>query len=1189
MDHVLTEKARARAAVRIGLASPETILAWSTGEVVSGETLNYRTGRPVAGGLFCERIFGPERDHECACGKCRGIKFTGKRCERCGVLVGPSRARRQRMGHIELAAPVVHLWFFKLRPSALAHLIGVPTAALERIVYLQDYLVVDHGTTTLRKGQVLTEDKLRAARERFGEGFEALTGAEAIERLLRDFDAAALAQTLRQRLAALVQSARPSAERQAKLVRRLKVVEALARGGNQPDWMVLRRIPVIPPDLRPIIRLESGNYASSDLNDLYRRILQRNARLKKLLDDQAPEIILRNERRLLQQAVDSLFDNTRSTRPVIGAGNRPLRSLGDLLKGKEGRFRQNLLGKRVDFSARSVIVVGPELKLHQCGLPKAIALELFSPHILGRLLKTGAAATIRRALRMLQERDPAVWDALAEVMRGHPVLLNRAPTLHRMGIQAFEPVLVEGSALRLHPLVCKAFNADFDGDQMAVHLPLSTQAQAEAWERLAPARNVLSPANGQPVITPSKDMVLGCYHLTTPADDREGNAFHGPDEVRRTFDAGKVAIHDRVRLRLPAGRAVFTEDGGPQGPMLRTTVGRVLFDEVVPAGLPFYDLPMTARNLSRVIADCRARLGEQATITLLERVKEIGFREATRSGLSFSADDLRSPTGKARILAETERAAQKVRDRYLAGDVTDGERREKVVGLWLRAAKTIREDLIAELAADRREGRANPVYVMLTSGARGSAEQLGQLAGMRGLMTRPTGEVLETPIRSSFREGLSVLEYFSSTHGARKGLVDTALKTSESGYLTRKLVDAAQGVIVTMDDCGTPRGVRKSTAGEGALVGRVSCATIAHPVTDAEIVAAGEMIGADQAKVLAGLKLDAVEVRSPLTCEALRGVCRLCYGMDRSTGRLVELGTAVGVIAAQSIGEPATQLILRTFQTGGTASAPDITAGLPRVVALFEAHKPARPAVLAAIDGVVRLGGPKELHRARRVIFVRPADDRGRPVGKETAHPVPKGLEVRVATGDRVRAGQALTDGTPSPHDLLRTAGLEAVRTYLLDEIQGAYRLQGVEVDDKHVEVILARMLGSVKVRDGGDTDLLPGTVVERSALRAANARLGAGTAVARSAGRAKPAQGRPATGVSVLLGVSRAALQADGFLSAASFQETTRVLAEAALAGKVDELAGLKENVLLGRLVPTGTGFRLASAPGQDAPAQGQ
>jgi DNA-directed RNA polymerase subunit beta' len=1153
--------------VRIALASPEDVLAWSHGEVVNGETINYRTGRPVAGGLFCERIFGPERDWQCGCGKYRGLKHKGARCDKCGVQVAHSRGRRHRMGHIELACPVVHVWFFKLRPSILAHLLDLKSAVLERIIYQQDRVVMAPGNTPLKRMQVLSDEAYSAARAEHGSDFEAATGAEAIATLLRELDLCALARDLRRQLRDLMRKDKVPVERQRKLVRRCRIVEGLLRGGNRPEWMVLRRIPVIPPDLRPLALLESGNYATSDLNDLYRRILQRNARLKKLLDLNAPEVIVRNEKRLLQQAVDALFDNERANRPVVGAAGRPLRSLADMIKGKQGRFRQNLLGKRVDYSARSVIVVGPELKLHQCGLPKAIALELFQPFVIGRLLRTGAATSIHKARRLVRERANGVWDALASVMEGQHVLLNRAPTLHRMGIQAFEPVLIEGNAIRLHPLVCKAFNADFDGDQMAVHLPLSIEARAEAASLMTPANNVFSPANGQPIITPSKDMVLGCYYLTLTDD--KGNGARpvltaSPEEVIQAHAVGKIDTHAFVQVRLPLGQEVVSE-GGASSCRLVTTVGRVLFNDNLPAGMPFYDLELTAKNLSRIIADCRQRLGQEKTIALLERIKDVGFRAATRSGISIAVSDLRCPADKERVIAQTERAVEKVRAIYQRGDMAEDDRREKVIDLWLRATASVREGVMRELATagDGKEP-LSPVHVMVRSGARGSPEQLGQLAGMRGLMARPSGEVLEVPIKSSFREGLSVLEYFSSTHGARKGLVDLALKTADSGYLTRKLVDVAQGVIVTTHDCCTPEGVRRGPSA-GAILGRVAMETVIHPLTDEPIVRAGEMIGPEAARAIEALNGPDVLVRSVMLCEAERGVCRLCYGMDRATGRLVDLGQAVGVIAAQSIGEPATQLTMRTFQTGGVASTHDITTGLQRVIELFEAQEGQRPAVLAELAGEVRVGEVQERQRGRRVVFVRAVNEQGRPVGVEKGHALPRGAELLVRTGDRVELGQALTDGPVSPHDLLRVLGAPVVRQHLLSEIQEVYRQQGIDLDDKHIEIVLGRMLAWARVRDMGDSDLLPGALIERVALRKINRGLK-----------------RPATVVPELLGASAAALQAASFLSAASFQETTKVLTEAALAGKVDYLVGLKENVLLGKLVPAGTGFRPGAEGGR-------
>jgi DNA-directed RNA polymerase subunit beta' len=1166
-------------AVRIALAGPKDVLAWSSGEVTRPDTINYRTHRPEKGGLFCERIFGPEKDWECACGKYRGLKFKGMVCDRCGVKVAHSRVRRQRMGHIELAAPVVHIWFFKGVPSVLGQLLELKRAELEQVVYCKSHVVLDPGPTGLKVGRVLGDDELRRLGEQHGEAFRAATGAEAIEALLAGLDLAQMAGKLRGRLDELGSS---RGEERKKLVRRLSVVEALLRSPNRPEWMVLHRIPVIPPDLRPVVLLPSGNYAASDLNDLYRRVLQRNIRLKKLVDLRAPEVILRNERRLLQQAVDALFDNSRTTTPVEGTSRRPLRSLADMLKGKEGRFRENLLGKRVDYSGRSVIVVDPALRLHQCGLPKVMALELYQPFIIRRLREQDETLTVHRARRMILARDEAVWDALEEVMKGHPVLLNRAPTLHRMGIQAFEPVLVEGNAIRLHPLVCKAFNADFDGDQMAVHLPLSVEAIAEAKERMMAPGNIFSPANGQPIITPSKDMVLGCYYLTAgPIDGTPARVYADPAEVVRAHAEGRAGIHDVIAVRLPADRDVVREQGEEAAGKgrfrrVRTTVGRVLFNEVLPAGLPFYDLPLTGRNLGRLVADCRQVLGQEATVEVLERIKRVGFQEATRSGVSFAMDDLCSPAEKEALLARAQQQADVIVRRHEDGLIGDSERSEQLTALWARTTEAVAAQLMAGLAADRRADQPiNPLYAMAASGARGSQAQIGQLAGMRGPMRRPSGEVLETPIKASFREGLSSLEYWSSTSGARKGVVDTAMKTASSGYLTRKLADVAQHVVVTEEDCGTREGVRKTAVRAGDVVvrplaegvrGRVSCERVVHPVTRKVIVSAGETITPEQARALEELKREELVVRSPLCCRAARGVCRLCYGVDRSTGRLVELGTAVGIIAAQSIGEPATQLIMRTFHGGGQASTDDITLSLPRVIRLFEAPRSKRPAVLAEAAGVVHLGDGTQRRRGRPVVIVQPVDARGAPCGKEEVYVVPAGRRVLRQEGERVERGDVLTTGPIDPHELLRVTGPARVRAYLVDEIQKVYRTHGVDLDDKHVEVVVRQMLARVKLIEAGDTDLLPGQVVEQRVVEAANRALASGK--------------RPAQVEALLLGVSKAAVRAESFLSAASFQETTRVLTHAALAGQVDELRGLKENVLLGHLIPVGTGFRPAVEP---------
>jgi DNA-directed RNA polymerase subunit beta' len=1388
-------------AVRISLASPHDIRNWSFGEVKKPETINYRTYRPEKDGLFCERIFGPEKDWECACGKYRGMKYKGMICDRCGVKVTHSRVRRKRMGHIELAAPVVHIWFFKAMPSRLGTLLDMKTTSLEKIIYFQDYVVVNPAETPLKERQLLTEDDYRKAREAYGDTFEADMGAEAIKKLLEHLNLVDLSKKLRDELMELNKKEKPSKQKQRDLVKRLKVVESLRDSANKPEWMVLECIPVIPPDLRPLVLLDSGNFATSDLNDLYRRIINRNNRLKKLVDLNAPEVIIRNEKRMLQQSVDALFDNNRCKRPVLGSSNRPLKSLTDMIKGKQGRFRENLLGKRVDYSARSVIVVGPELRLHQCGLPKKIALELFQPFIIRRLKELGHADTIKSAKKMLERKDEQVWDILEEVIKNHPVLLNRAPTLHRMGIQAFEPVLIEGNAIRIHPLVCKGFNADFDGDQMAVHLPLSIEAQVEATVLMMSTNNIFSPANGQPIISPSQDIVMGCYYLTAargePGEQVEagdGMVFASPMEVFLAFAEKKVGTHARIKVRLPIEKKVIGEvryekdrvkvEEIPRASnkLVSTTVGRVLFNDILNPKMAFYDLPLTSKYLSRIIADCYQVLGRRETIELLDRMKELGFRESTRSGLSFATDDLRTPGNKDTIIRETEKDVERIQKQYQRGVITELERYNQVIDKWTHARDVITKQMMAELQNDRRDGKPhlNPIYLMAHSGARGGVEQIRQLAGMRGLMAKPSGQIIETPIKANFREGLSVLEYFSSTHGARKGLADTALKTADSGYLTRKLADVAQNVVITMHDCGSTQGITKGVVYKGeeierslseSIRGRVSRNNITT-ITGEVIVKENEMITWDQARKIEQLGVDKIIVRSPMTCQAALGVCRLCYGMDLATGTLVEEGMAVGIIAAQSIGEPGTQLTMRTFHIGGVArrsveesdvkakkagtiklervnavvndqnqrvaltrngeikvlnpkgldleaySVPngailmveegqqiqpgtvlvrwdphmipilaevggkvrfdeivegetlrkerdqaglerwviaehkgdlhpqivieddrgqslafyyvpekahlevregqkvsagtllaktprevggtqDITGGLPRVTEIFEARRPREPAVMAEIAGVVRLG---EKRRGKRSIMVQSVDDKGKSIGEEKEHLVPHGKHLRVHTSDYVREGDPLVDGPLVPHDILRISGIESVQNYLVREVQSVYRSQRVDIDDKHIEIIVAQMLRKVKVETMGDTGLLPGLVIDKFGFREINERLKdcvkvkdprdskfeEGKIVSKEAfeeERARlEADGKkpptyqppmPATCSTQLLGITKAAVQSDSFISAASFQETTKVLTEAALAGKVDYLVGLKENVILGHLVPAGTGFR--------------
>ena len=1366
------------ASVRISLARPQDIKSWSFGEVKKPETINYRTYRPEKDGLFCERIFGPEKDWECACGKYRGMKYKGMICDRCGVKVTHSRVRRKRMGHIELAAPVVHIWFFKAMPSRLGNLLDMKTSSLEKVIYFQDYVVIDPGTTELEPQQLLTEEEYRAARAQYGDGsFEADMGAEAVRKLLNKLDLVQLSEKLRVEL-----DETGSKQKKKDLINRLKIVESIRDSDNRPEWMVLDVIPVIPPDLRPLVLLDSGNFATSDLNDLYRRIINRNNRLRKLVDLNAPEVIIRNEKRMLQQSVDALFDNNRCKRPVLGSSNRPLKSLTDMIKGKQGRFRENLLGKRVDYSARSVIVVGPRLKIHQCGLPKKIALELYQPFIIRRLKELGHADTIKSAKKMLERKDEEVWDILEQVIANHPVLLNRAPTLHRMGIQAFEPTLVEGNAIHLHPLVCKGFNADFDGDQMAVHLPLSIEAQVEAHTLMLSTNNVFAPSNGKPIMSPSQDIVMGCYYTTVEMPDQrgEGMVFSGYDEVDLAFAQGVIALHAKIKMRLPKYQRLKTDDtSGKYGDVIDTTPGRVRFNEMLPAGLDFYNHAMRSGDLAGVISDCYQKIGRRATIHLLDDMMQLGFRESTRSGLSFATDDLVTPDTKTDFIKSAEKEVMKLKKSYDRGLMTGQERYNHVLDEWTNARELITKDMMDAMKNDVREGGwyVNPVFLMSHSGARGGIEQIRQLAGMRGLMAKPTGEIIETPIKANFREGLSVLEYFSSTHGARKGLADTALKTADSGYLTRKLADVAQNVVVTMDDCHTTQGITKGVVYRGEKVevslvdsinGRVSRQSIVNPVTDEVIVNESEMITPEIARKIEAMGLEKIQVRTPMTCDAPLGVCRRCYGMDMSTGALVEEGMAVGIIAAQSIGEPGTQLTMRTFHIGGSVSkqsvesdikskksgevrltrmraventvgeqivltrngeiaivddrgrevesyavptgatlkvregdavtdgtilcewnpysipilsevtgkirfedivdgetmrtereasgnirmmivdhkgdlhpqivvedaegkaldvqylperamimvkegaeigpgtilaempretggVSDITGGLPRVTEIFEARKPKDPSIIAEVDGTVEILAERK--RGKRTIVVRSES------GIEREHLVPHGKHFLVHSGDEVRAGQALVDGPLVPHDILRVSGEEAVQQYLLHEIQQVYQSQKVEINDKHCEIIIARMLRKVKIETSGDTSLLPGLVMDRFQFRKVNEELTScikisnpgdsdfsqGTIIPREtfeqtnaqieALGGTPAKGKKpksATASTQLLGITKAAVQSNSFISAASFQETTKVLTEAALAGKVDKLVGLKENVILGHLIPAGTGFRI-------------
>ena len=1382
--------------VKIQLASPNDIRSWSFGEVKKPETINYRTYRPEKDGLFCERIFGPERDWECACGKYKGTKHKGIICDRCGVKVTHSRVRRKRMGHINLAAPIVHIWFFKALPSRLATLLAMKTSDLEKVILFQDYVVTNAGQTPLKYKQLLTEEEYRLAYEKYRDDFKAEMGAESIRKLLQDMSLEEVANELREGLK------KTSSKQKIKdLTKRLKLVESIRLSGNKSEWMVMEVIPVIPPDLRPLVLLESGNFATSDLNDLYRRIINRNNRLKKLMDLNAPEVIIRNEKRMLQQAVDALFDNGRCRRPVQGTANRPLKSLTDMIKGKQGRFRENLLGKRVDYSARSVIVIGPELNLHQCGLPKKIALELYQPFIIRRLKERGLADTIKSAKKMLERRDREIWDVLEEVIYQHPVLLNRAPTLHRMGIQGFEPVLVEGNAIKIHPLVCKGFNADFDGDQMAVHLPLSIEAQVEAHTLILSTNNIFSPSNGQPMTSPSQDIVLGIYYLTSdqgvefvsPAvrkiehsDGQSYPMFRDPREAMTAYELGRVGVHAKVLVRMPAGVEVVEPERSyrlSESKRIVTSAGRCVFNDILPKGMGFYNYALGQKGASRVISDCYDKLGKALTLGLLDALKRLGFKYSTLAGLSFGITDLRIPESKAKILDEAQARVDRVVRDFQSDAITEGERYNQIVDVWVHAREQITKALLHSLETDRRPhdpGYLNPVHLMSDSGARGNVDQIRQLAGMRGLMSKPSGEIIETPIKANFREGLTVLEYFSSTHGARKGLADTALKTADSGYLTRKLADVAQNVIVNELDCGTQRGVPKSAIYKGeqvdvplsdVVIGRVARENIVNPVTDETIVRENQIITAQIARKIEDMGLESIRVRSPLTCDSPLGCCAKCYGEDLSTGEMVEEGLAVGIIAAQSIGEPGTQLTMRTFHTGGVAtravleseivaaesgtirfrdlkvaetgpaksrrlvslkrngeiaivddknrelekykvpygamilvadgvkvkagqkvvswdphSVPilaeaggvvkfqdieegetvrveaekkgstghyviiehkgekhpriqiedatgkildfhylpakarlevdegqtvmagdplarqprevsgtqDITGGLPRVTELFEARKPKEPAAMAEISGRVELRTDKR--RGKMTIIVR-SDS-----AMEREHHVPHDRHLLVHTGDHVDAGDPLTEGPLVPHNILSIRGEEALQQYLLTEVQAVYRGQGVTIDDKHIEIIVGQMLRKVKLDSVGDSALLPGDVVDKFRFREENARLAqslkivdggdsglavddvvtrekveeANVAVEASGGQtAKTRRPRPATAKTLLLGVTKASLQSESFLSAASFQESTKVFTEASLAGKVDELRGLKENVILGHLIPAGTSFK--------------
>ncbi|KPV44160.1 DNA-directed RNA polymerase subunit beta' [Alicyclobacillus ferrooxydans] len=1168
--------------MKIGLASPEKIRSWSHGEVKKPETINYRTLRPEKDGLFCERIFGPQRDWECHCGKYKRVRYKGVVCDRCGVEVTRSKVRRERMGHIELAAPVSHIWYFKGIPSRMGLVLDMSPRALEEVIYFASYVVTDPGDTPLEKKQLLSEKEYRSYREKYGYAFEAGMGAEAIKKLLLDINLDKEVDQLKEELRTA------QGQRRNRVIKRLEVLEAFRASGNEPSWMILEALPVIPPDLRPMVQLDGGRFATSDLNDLYRRVINRNNRLKRLLDLGAPDIIVQNEKRMLQEAVDALIDNGRRGRPVTGPGNRPLKSLSHMLKGKQGRFRQNLLGKRVDYSGRSVIVVGPELKIYQCGLPKEMALELFKPFVMKELVARGLAHNIKSAKRKVERVSPEVWDVVEDVIKEHPVLLNRAPTLHRLGIQAFEPILVEGRAIKLHPMVCTAYNADFDGDQMAVHVPLSAEAQAEARLLMLAAHNILNPKDGKPVVTPTQDMVLGPYYLTIERHgaEGEGRVFADPDEVNVCLQRREIDVHARIAIPAKSlGKASFTE--AQRNAFLITTPGKLIFNEVFPTDFPYlhsgakqnlYDgppdetfifekgvnlrerilnrpspKPIIKKDLGNILADCFDRYGTTQTAEILDRVKKLGFHYSCQAGITISVADIIVPQEKVTIIDEADQKDHKLVQQYRRGLITEEEKYMSFSQIWSEAKEKLSDTLMQSM------DELNPIYMMATSGARGSQSQITQLAGMRGLMANPSGQIIQLPIKSNFREGLTVLEYFISTHGARKGLADTALRTADSGYLTRRLVDVAQDTIVREIDCGTDKGLRVVEIRDGRevieelydrLEGRVAFQDVFHPETGEKIVGKNELIDATAATSIIQSGIKEVYIRSVLTCRTRHGVCVQCYGRNLATGKMVEIGEAVGIIAAQSIGEPGTQLTMRTFHTGGVAGD-DITQGLPRIQELFEARNPKGQAVITEFDGVVT--DIREAKDKREVEVTGESETK--------VYSIPYGSRIRVSVNAKVDAGDELTEGSVDPKEMLRVKGLAGVQNYLLREVQRVYRLQGVDINDKHVEVMVRQMLRKVRILDSGDTDLLPGTYADLYDYEMANRDV-----LIRGK---EPAVARPA-----LLGITKASLETDSFLSAASFQETTRVLTEAAIKGKVDQLLGLKENVIIGKLIPAGTGM---------------
>jgi DNA-directed RNA polymerase subunit beta' len=1131
--------------IRIGLASPEQIRAWSSGEVKKPETINYRTLKPEREGLFCEKIFGPTRDWECHCGKYKRVRYKGIVCDRCGVEVTRAKVRRERMGHIELAAPVSHIWFFKGIPSRMGLILDMSPRTLEKVLYFASYIVIDPGDTAvtgLTKQQLLSEAEYREYRDKYGNAFQAGIGAEAIKKLLQQLDLDELSDELRKEIEG------SSGQRRLRAVRRLEVVEAFRASGNDPAWMILDVIPVIPPELRPMVQLDGGRFATSDLNDLYRRVINRNNRLKRLLELGAPDIIVRNEKRMLQEAVDALIDNGRRGRPVTGPGNRPLKSLSDMLKGKQGRFRQNLLGKRVDYSGRSVIVVGPKLRMHQCGLPKEMALELFKPFVMKELVEKGIAHNIKSAKKMVDRVRPEVWDIVEEVIKEHPVLLNRAPTLHRLGIQAFEPVLVEGRAIQLHPLVCAAYNADFDGDQMAVHVPLSAEAQAEARLLMLSTNNILVPSSGRPIVTPNQDMVIGLYYLTSVKEGApgEGRYFGSEEEVLHAYNSGSISLHAKIILRLD----------DEERTRLETTTGRLLVNSIMPEGFGFINEALDKKKLANLVDRLYKQLGAAETAHVLDKIMQLGFLYSTRSGTTVSIADIAVPATKNERIRAAEEEVEQIEQQYRRGLLTAEERYQRVCAVWTRTREVVTKDMLDNF------DNFNPVYMMARSGARGNESQISQLAGMRGLVADPTGRTFEIPIKANFREGLTVLEFFISSHGTRKGLADTAIRTADSGYLTRRLVDVAQDVIVREYDCGTQESITVSAIKEFTgdsevvieplwerLAGRVAAQDVVHPETGEVLVSRDEMIDDELAQAIEEAGIEEVQIRSVLVCKTRHGVCVKCYGRNLANGSLVDVGEAVGIIAAQSIGEPGTQLTMRTFHTGGVAGD-DITAGLPRVEELFEARKPKGQAIISEIPGTVSIVESKGVTKA--VV--------SGPEG-EASYVIPYGARRRVKDGVQVQAGDRLTEGPVNPHDILAVQGILKVQEYLVQEVQEVYRSQGVNINDKHIEVIVRQMLRKCKVEDSGDTSMLPGSLVDVFEFDEINAQVEA-------------EGGQPAAGKPVLLGITKASLATESFLSAASFQETTRVLTEASIKGRVDRLLGLKENVIIGKLIPAGTGM---------------